>query len=71
MVDTDYIVWWVALVSALSLFIINIPLLWIVKKTWDSSLINKLIGLDSFVALLHVPFIIQSGGVLDLRIVCW
>ena len=68
----QYFEWIFSVVCALVVFLVNIPLIWIVRKTWnDSSLINKLIGLDSIVALLHIPFVLHGGGAIDINISCW
>jgi hypothetical protein len=63
------VIFWVGLAAALIVLIINIPLLWIVKKTWNSSLINQLIGFDCLVALLHIPIILKAANIVDLP--CW
>ena len=63
------VTFWVGLAAALIVLIINIPLLWIVKKTWNSSLINQLIGFDCLVALLHIPLILKAVNIIDLP--CW
>ena len=44
------------------LIAVNIPLLWQVKKEL-STLINKLILVDSLIALLNVPMILHTGFV--------
>ena len=63
------VIFWVGLAAALIVLIINIPLLWIVTKTWNSSLINQLIGFDCLVALLHIPIILKAANILDQP--CW
>ena len=65
----EILVFWVGLAAALILLMVNIPLLWIVKKTWKSSLINQLIGFDCVVALLHIPCILISAHIIDTP--CW
>ena len=63
------VIYWVGLAAAVILLFVNLPLVWIVKRTWNSSLINQFIGLDCLVALLHIPFILKVGDVIDTP--CW
>ena len=67
--NENSVIYWVGLAAAVILLFVNLPLVWIVKRTWNSSLINQFIGLDCLVALLHIPFILQAGDVIDTP--CW
>ena len=61
--------YWFGVVSVLILLAVNLPLLWIVKRTWNLSMINKLIGLDCLVALLNILFILKAANIISSP--CW
>ena len=63
--NEEQLIFLVGLTAAIVLLIINIPLLWIIKKTWNASLINKLIGLDCLIALLHIPFVLNAANIIE------
>ena len=57
----NWIVNCVGLFASFLIFVVNIPLLWFVKHKAKPTLINKLIGLDCLIALLHIPLALEAG----------
>ena len=61
--------YWLGLVLAVLVALVNLPLLWTFKSAREKSLINQMIRLDCLVALLHIPFILKAADVIDYP--CW
>ena len=59
----------VGLSASFLILAVNIPLLWFVKNKAKHTLINKLIGLDCMIALLHIPIVLETGRITGSP--CW
>ena len=59
----------VGLSASFLILAVNIPLLWFVKNKAKPTLINKLIGLDCIIALLHIPQVLETGRITGSP--CW
>ena len=53
----DPLLLWLGIISVICIAIVNLPLLWMIKKEKKPTLINQLVGLDCFLSICRIPIL--------------